>query len=544
MIIEGKVSNERNKNPLSNIKIQIEGTSFTTLTNEIGEFILRASHLTHIVLYIEAYGFETKRIPIAQEHGSIELGTIFLLPKLEAEENDNLIALTETELADDEGVGMANALLRATRDVFLTRAAFDFGQAFFRVRGYDSQRGEVRINGLRMNKFYDGRPQWNQWGGLNDVTRNQEYTHGLDFNTTTFGGILGTTTIDTRPSGLRKGTRVSSSLSNRTYAGRIMASYNSGLFKNRLAFTLSASRRWAKQGYIEGTLYDAYSVYGSLEYQFNEANTLQFTGIYAHNRRGRSAAITEEVYTLKGKKYNPYWGEQNGEIRNSRERTIAEPLIFFNYYLKLPQFTWHNGISYSFGKQTRGRLGYFNAPNPDPTYYRYLPSFYVNSPLGANFESAEVSREAFLSESQINWQNVYQANENRSSYVLSDDTINDRVVTASSVAELNISDGLVANFGANIKQTKTDAYAKINDLFGQVILKDIDPFTNTRNDVNDPIDKRVGDIFNYHYQVNASAFDIFAQAKFDYGNLRVFGSIGFESTRYQRNGIYKNNHLS
>jgi hypothetical protein len=33
------------------------------------------------------------------------------------------------------------------------------------------------INGVSMNKSYDGRPQ-GKWGGLNDATRNQEFTIG------------------------------------------------------------------------------------------------------------------------------------------------------------------------------------------------------------------------------------------------------------------------------------------------------------------------------------------------------------------------------
>ena len=45
-------------------------------------------------------------------------------------------------------------LLQATRDVFLTKAAFDFGQAFFRVRGYDSREGQILINGLVMKQVF------------------------------------------------------------------------------------------------------------------------------------------------------------------------------------------------------------------------------------------------------------------------------------------------------------------------------------------------------------------------------------------------------
>jgi hypothetical protein len=36
----------------------------------------------------------------------------------------------------------------------------------------------MMINGVVMNKIYDGRPQWGEWGGLNDALRNQEFTLG------------------------------------------------------------------------------------------------------------------------------------------------------------------------------------------------------------------------------------------------------------------------------------------------------------------------------------------------------------------------------
>jgi hypothetical protein len=38
-----------------------------------------------------------------------------------------------------------------------------------------------------MNKIYDGRPQWGEWGGLNDALRNQEFTLGTAPSDYTFG---------------------------------------------------------------------------------------------------------------------------------------------------------------------------------------------------------------------------------------------------------------------------------------------------------------------------------------------------------------------
>jgi hypothetical protein len=51
----------------------------------------------------------------------------------------------------------------------------------------DSEHATMMINGVVMNKIYDGRPQWGEWGGLNDALRNQEFTLGTAPSDYTFG---------------------------------------------------------------------------------------------------------------------------------------------------------------------------------------------------------------------------------------------------------------------------------------------------------------------------------------------------------------------
>jgi hypothetical protein len=62
------------------------------------------------------------------------------------------------------------------------------------------------INGVSMNKSYDGRPQWGNWGGLNDATKSGIY-YRYRPSDYTFGGI-GTQEINTRASIYRTGTRI------------------------------------------------------------------------------------------------------------------------------------------------------------------------------------------------------------------------------------------------------------------------------------------------------------------------------------------------
>jgi hypothetical protein len=95
--------------------------------------------------------------------------------------DNSVITLTEEELTDDEAGGADNiaGLLQSSTDAYQQAVAFNFSAVFFQERGYDSSFGQVLFNGIPMNKYNNGRPQWSEWGGLNDMMRNEEFVSGL-----------------------------------------------------------------------------------------------------------------------------------------------------------------------------------------------------------------------------------------------------------------------------------------------------------------------------------------------------------------------------
>ncbi|PAM93052.1 TonB-dependent receptor, partial [Flavobacterium sp. IR1] len=125
---------------------------------------------------------------------------------LQDQQQTGFIILSDDELNEEEGsFDNVSGLLQATKDVFLNAAAFDFSATFYRPRGIDSEYGKLLINGIEMNKLYNGRPQWSNWGGLNDVQRNQVFSVGLAPSEVSFGEIAGTTNIIMRASEYTKG---------------------------------------------------------------------------------------------------------------------------------------------------------------------------------------------------------------------------------------------------------------------------------------------------------------------------------------------------
>src|SRR5690606_38506819 len=124
-----------------------------------------------------------------------------------------------------------------------------------------------------------------------------------------------------------------------------------------------------------------------------------------------SSPNTQEVYDLKNTRYNAYWGKQEGEIRNSRMKEVKEPVIMLNHFWNISEKTELNtNLGYQFGKSGDCRLGYDNAPNPDPSYYKKLPSYFLANKNDPNYEGAYQAYSAFVNDGQINWQDIYETN--------------------------------------------------------------------------------------------------------------------------------------
>jgi len=119
------------------------------------------------ILKISKIGYTTKRYPIVVNEGQTVNITDMTLD-IDTSDTEDLftISLSDDELDDDTSASdNISGLLSSSRDLFQRTAAFEFSSSFFRVRGLDSDNGSVLINGIEMNKLYNGRPQWSNWGG-------------------------------------------------------------------------------------------------------------------------------------------------------------------------------------------------------------------------------------------------------------------------------------------------------------------------------------------------------------------------------------------
>ena len=578
--IKGVVVDGDNENPLQGVTVSIKTTSTSVLTNEKGAFIIDNLSNGSYIVEISFKGYESQSFPVELSGNPVDLGNIFFYKDLTDEQDISIVNITDDELNSDDGfTDNIAGLLQSSRDVFLSAAAFDFSATFFRPRGLDNANGKVLINGIEMNKLQNGRPQWSNWGGLNDLQRNQAFTRGVSPNENSFGDIAGVNNITMRASAYGEGTRISYASANRSYQGRVMASHSSGPLDNGWSYAVLASRRFGGEGYIDGTLYDSNSFFATVEKQLGDNHSLNLNFIYAQNRRGRSTALTNEIYQLKGRQYNPFWGEINGAQRNTRERRIIEPIFMLNHYWDISEKTTLNtNLSYQTGLigNTRidnggTRLVSFNgqdvyiggARNPSPDYYQNLPSFFLNvdNPTAFDYQQAFIAQQDFVNNGQFNWENLFLANQTstaqggNSIYAVQEDRVDDSQLSFNSILFTELNENIKLNASVGYRSLKNETYARVKDLLGGTGFLDVDFFAETQvdgagagnlaqSDVRNP--NRIattGDRYKYNYEMDASVLESFLQAQFNYSKVDFYLGASTSVTSYQRNGLYENGYF-
>ena len=189
--VKGVVKDMLTNQPVAGVLVSFENTELSTYTDEMGVFQFSSLvPLGEQMLSLSKTGYLNARYPIIVTEGQTLNIQDMMLSQDNSDDDLFTITLSDDELNDDSsGADNISGLLSASQDIFQRAAAFEFSQSFFRVRGLNSENGNVLMNGIEMNKMFDGRPQWSNWGGLNDVLRGQELSMGLAPSSYNFGGL-------------------------------------------------------------------------------------------------------------------------------------------------------------------------------------------------------------------------------------------------------------------------------------------------------------------------------------------------------------------
>ena len=569
--LKGVVKIGGGDSPLQAVKVTLLKQNISTQTNTNGEFLL--SYINpgdeEIGLSIEGFFSQIKLINI-KENETTDLGVFYLNSDILSDsKNEIVLQLSESELDSEDNITQNISVAMNSKDVYASQTSYSFSAMRFRTRGYDNKYESTYINGVHFIDAERGGFNYSSLGGLNNAFRNKDITFGSTLNSYSFGNIGNNTNITAKASEYAAGSHANMALSNRSYRVRGQFTHGTGIMNNGWAFAISGVIRWADgdgilQSNVEGNFYNSGGLFLSAEKRINDKHSISLSAFGAPTRRAGQSAVTKETHDLVGGSvyYNPYWGYQNGEVRNSRIVKTFDPTAILAHDWKISETQrLRTGLGFHHSWYSNSAFSY-DGLNPGSDYYRNMPSF-VSDDVVAKEQLTNLWKKDEYTQ-QIKWDEIYRANKlnnddnpnGQARYILERrhndlmESILNSVYTNQINKNLKLTAGLEARvskgmhyvtiddmLGAN-QYIDKDTYAE-RDLVGGT-LQDADPRI-IENDINDPDKiKNIDDIIRYNYDMNVTTANVFAQAEWKFSQFNVYAGTKASYTQFYRFGHMEN----
>ena len=485
--------------------------------------------------------------------------------------SESAFTLTEAQLGEDEDMSQSVTIINSSSNIYANEVGYLFSPVRFRYRAFDQKFNDVYINGVPMNDMESGQFRFTTIGGLNQQTRNVEFALPFESNNFAMTGMGGSNNYNFRPGSMPVGQRISLLGANRAYTLRGMYTINTGLNDKGWAFAGNLTYRWANKGYVEGTFYNALSYFLGVQKVFGDGqHSLSLSTWGNPTERSSQGPATDEAYWLANDKYyNPYWGYQNGKKRNSRVINDFSPSAIMTWDWNIndkSKLTTSLFGRYSMYKSTK--LNYNNADNPQPNYWKNLPSSYYD--VWYNDMESYITDQAYndwkdsynywrasKANRQINWDRLYASNQNINAagkdamYYVEAKHNNNLTVSLASTYNHQIDAKKSFNLGFVAATNKGMHYVTMEDLLGANSFHNINTYaiSDIYNAHSDEVQYdlrnrnavvKEGDRFRYDYNLLVNTGKVWGSYTEDFGNLHytVAGRLGY--TNMQRDGKMQN----
>ena len=486
----------------------------------------------------------------------------------EGDKDESAFTFTESQLGEDDDMSQNVTIVNSNSNIYANEVGYLWSPVRFRYRGFNQKYNDVYINGALMNDAESGQFRYSQVGGLNNQTRSGEYSLPFEANNFSMPSMGGANNYNFRPSAMPIGNKAALSVANRNYTLRGMYSYSSGLNDKGWAVAAALTYRWADRGYVEGTFYNSLSYFLGIE-KVTGNHSISFVTWGNPTERASQGASTDEMYWIANDRYyNPYWGYQNGKKRNSRVINDFAPTALLTWDWKINddmKLTTSLTGKYSMYKSTK--LNYNNSDNPQPDYWKVLPSSYFNvwneDDNSYRTESAwDAWNNAYnwLSLSKVNRQidfdRLYAANVSASQqgadamYYIQAKHNNQLDFKLSSTLDMKLDDRQKLVMGMNLGTTKGMHYQTMDDMLGATQFHNINYYAlgkydinseQVQYDLNNPNAKvGDGDRFGYDYNILVDRADFWTTYSATLSRMHAFVSARVGGTQMQRDGKMRN----
>ncbi len=435
-------------------------------------------------------------------------------------------------------------ILNATPGVYATASGGGDGDARINIRGFNQRNVAVMLDGIPVNDMENGWVYWSNWFGLDAVMRYTQVQRGLGASKLAIPSVGGTINIATKGIDTKKGVTLKQEMGNDGFL-RTSLGLTTGRMKKGWGVTFAGSYKrgdgWVDQTFTKGWFY-----FLRVDKEIGN-HMLSFTAMGAPQEHGQrsykkfistfdtdyalKAGMTQEFIdqnqttglpTNMGLRYNPNWGYlsrayitatdtiyPNAEKTSTARNYYHKPMFSLRDFWNVNDKLYLSNILYlSLG--SGGGQSFSTTPETDPiTGQQDLQSQYnsnlkiPNNPFDLEKVSSNIMRNAVNNHFWLGLLSTF---------------------------DLQINDEFSLSGGLDLRTYKGEHYREVQDLFGGDYYLDY----GNMNEDGDSTKKYVGDKIGYYNDALVRWGGVFAQGKYQTGNLTTFLNLTFSTSGYKR----------
>lgn len=326
--------------------------------------------------------------------------------------------------------------------------------------------------------------------------------------------------------------------------------YNGVMLKEGWAFRHAVRLAGGDDLYVDGVSANILDLAFGASWS-NRRNKLNIFTMLPMSKRGLRRASVEECYSLLGDRlYNPLWGIDNGEVRNSRMATTIRPevVVVWDYRLSVAT-TMRLTADLYYAMEGVSSLAWFDAPTPLSDNYHYLPSYFDLPSDKKLVTDAWLAND--LQYTQIDWSGMRHTNalqgDGHSRYVV-EERRERRANGDIALAFESKLQGVNIDYGLRISGANNHRYKVLDDLLGGEHILDLDyylvddatQYNGTKNNLRGgDLVVREGEIFGYDYALRRFKAEMFGRADWESDDMRFALSLNVGSECVWRKGYFE-----
>jgi outer membrane cobalamin receptor len=434
-------------------------------------------------------------------------------------------------------------ILNTTPGVYATASGGGDGDSRINIRGFNQRNVAVMLDGIPVNDMENGWVYWSNWFGLDAVLRYTQVQRGLGASKLAIPSVGGTINIATRGIENDFGVNLKQEVGNDGYL-RTSLGITSGRLPKGWGVTFAGSYKrgdgWVDQTWTKGWFYFlrvdkelgnhmlSLTAMGAPQ-EHGQRSYKQFISTYDTDY-ALKAGMTQEfidnnqadgVPTNRGLRYNPNWGYLSRAYISGNDTVFpnAQPTSTASNFYHKPLFSLRD---------------FWNVN--DKLYISNILYLSVGTGGGRSFSTTPSTD---TSTWQQNLQTQYNSNLNivppywnkghLSSNIMRNAMNNHFWLGLLSTFDYEINSEFSVSGGIDLRTYKGEHYREVYDLFGGDYYLD-----DGNQNESDTVKKYVGDKIGYYNDALVRWGGLFAQLKYERGNLTTFLNATFSYSGNKR----------